>query len=113
MKRSQLLILVVAVVAVAAAALLRPTDDDRQGDPPAAPAAPKGALAVPFVYSPEKELLLKPLIKRFNESAVEVRGKRVFVVGQVMASGEAEDKIANGQLKPVAWSPASSLWGRL
>ena len=30
-----------------------------------------------------------------------------------MSSGEAEEKIANGRLKPVAWSPASSLWGRL
>jgi Ca-activated chloride channel family protein len=56
---------------------------------------------------------LKPLIRRFNESGREVRGKPVFVEGQVMSSGEAEDKIADGRLEPVAWSPASSLWGRL
>ena len=30
-----------------------------------------------------------------------------------MASGDAEARIAGGRLKPVVWSPASSLWGRL
>ena len=37
----------------------------------------------------------------------------MFVEGQVIASGEAQTKIARGTLKPVAWSPSSSLWGRL
>ena len=31
----------------------------------------------------------------------------------MIASGEAERKIADGRLRTVAWSPASSLWGRL
>ncbi len=31
----------------------------------------------------------------------------------MVASGEAESKIARGTLRTVAWSPASSLWGRL
>ena len=75
--------------------------------------APEGALRITFAYSPEKEILLKPLIKRFNESGREVGGKKVFVESQVVASGEAESKIARGRLKPAAWSPASSLWGRL
>jgi hypothetical protein len=35
------------------------------------------------------------------------------VEGQIIASGEAESKIADGSLEPVIWSPASSLWGRL
>ena len=30
-----------------------------------------------------------------------------------MASGDAEARIADERLKPVVWSPASSLWGRL
>jgi Ca-activated chloride channel homolog len=111
-KRSQLLILAVAVVAVVAAVLLQRGDDDDPGER-SEPRAPEGALAVPFVYSPEKEKLLKPLIRRFNASGTTVRGKPVFVEGQVMSSGEAEDKIASQRLRPVAWSPASSLWGRL
>ena len=37
----------------------------------------------------------------------------MFVQGEVIASGEAERKIADGRLRTVAWSPASSLWGRL
>jgi Ca-activated chloride channel family protein len=37
----------------------------------------------------------------------------VFVEAENVSSGDAETKIAKGQLKPTAWSPASSLWGRL
>jgi Ca-activated chloride channel homolog len=96
-----------------AAVLLRDGDGNGNGNGPDRPRAPEGALGVHFVYSPEKELLLKPLIRQFNESAPEVGGKRVFVEGEVMSSGEAEDKIADERLEPVAWSPASSLWGRL
>jgi Ca-activated chloride channel family protein len=110
-KRSQLLILAVAVVAVAAAVLLQRSEDGADGGEE--PKAPEGAIAVPFVYSPEKEPLLKPLIRRFNETATEVGGKPVFVEGLNMSSGEAEEKIADQRLRPVAWSPASSLWGRL
>jgi Ca-activated chloride channel family protein len=114
-KKSQILILVVAVVAVAAAVVLQRDDGDGGGNGAgsATPQAPEGAVAVHFVYSPEKEQLLKPLIARFNESAAEVGGKEVFVEGEVMSSGEAEAKIADERLEPVAWSPASSLWGRL
>ena len=112
MKKSQLLILAVAVVAVLAAVLLQ-RDDGGGGDSSREPDAPEGALAVPFVYSPEKEKLLTPLIRQFNESGAQVGGKQVFVEGRVMASGEAEEKLAHGDIQPVAWSPASSLWGRL
>jgi Ca-activated chloride channel family protein len=75
--------------------------------------APDGALSIEFAYSPEKEALLKPLIQRFNDQKTEQNGKPVFVVGRNVASGDAQQKIADGSLKPVAWSPASSLWGRL
>ena len=114
MKRSQLLILAVAVIAVIAAVVLRSGDDDEgaSGGTKAAK-APQGALSVSFVYSPEKEKFLKPLIRRFNEGAPKVGGKPVFVEGQVMSSGEAEEKIAKQELHPVAWSPASSLWAGL
>jgi Ca-activated chloride channel family protein len=113
-KRGQILIAVLAAVAVAAVALLSARGGDGGGggggggDKPAA-----GAIRVPFVLSPEKERLLKPLIERFNEEGRQSGGRPVFVEGKVMASGEAESKIVRGSLRPVAWSPASSLWGRL
>ena len=77
-------------------------------------AKPAGdAVRVSFAYSPEKEPLLKPLIEAFNREGNQSGGKPVFVTGSVVSSGEAETKIAAGKLKPILWSPASSLWGRL
>jgi Ca-activated chloride channel homolog len=115
MKRGQALIVVLAAIAVAVVALVSAGggDDDGDSDRPQAPAAPKGSLRLSFAYSPEKERLLVPLIKRFNSERVEVRGKPVFVEGEVVSSGDAQAKIADGRLEPVIWSPASSLWGRL
>ena len=75
--------------------------------------APAGALKITFAYSPEKEILALPLIKEFNKQQVKVDGRAVFVEGENVSSGDAETKIAKGQLRPTAWSPASSLWGRL
>lgn len=77
------------------------------------PKAPKGAVRVTFAYSPEKEELLVPLVKRFNAQGVEVDGKPVFVEASNQSSGDVEARIAKGTYKPVAWSPSSSLWGRL
>src|SRR3712207_8621129 len=109
MKRSQIAIAVAAVIAVAIFAIASSGGggggDDGGGS--SGTKAPAGALKIPFAYSPEKERLLKPLIKRFNERGEEVGGKKVFVEGQIVASGEASDKIARGRLEPVAWSPSS------
>jgi Ca-activated chloride channel family protein len=114
-KRGQLLILAVAAAAVAAIALLGSGGGDKGGGAKSQSAAkaPAGAIRVPFAYSPEKEVLLKPLIERFNASNPQANGKRVFVEPSIVSSGDAETRIARGNLKPVAWSPASSLWGRL
>ena len=115
MKRSQAIIAVIAVVVVGILAFGRGGgDDDNGGGNGKAPSkAPSGAVAIPFAYSPEKEKLLEPLIERFNGERRKVDGKQVFVEGSVVSSGEAQTKIARGTLKTVAWSPASSLWGRL
>jgi len=118
MKPSQIVIAIAAIIAVIAVAVLSSGGDDdggkgdSGGGSPGAK-APAGSLRVTFAYSPEKEQLLKPLIARFNGSGREVGGKKIFVVGEVVASGEAQSRIAKGTLKPVAWSPSSSLWGRL
>src|SRR5215203_4927320 len=118
MKRGQLAILVFAALAVGLIAFAGGGSDDGGGDagggastPP--PKAPAGSLRITFPYSPEKKPLLKPLIERFNASRTEVAGKTVFVEGVSESSGVTEQRIAQGRDEPVAWSPASSLWGRL
>ena len=75
--------------------------------------APANAVRLPFVYSPEKEPLLKPLIERFNAERHTSGSRPVFVEPEVVASGDAQTRIAQGRLKPALWSPASSFWGRL
>src|SRR3954462_2622508 len=75
--------------------------------------APKGAVKIDLVYSPEKEKLLVPLMRKFNDQRKEVDGKQVFVEGKIVSSGDAQKQIARGQLKPTVWSPSSSFWGRL
>jgi Ca-activated chloride channel family protein len=106
-----------AVVAVVAAVILGGGGDKKSSTTsttePATGKAPSGSLKITFAYSPEKEVLALPLIKEFNKQGVKVDGKPVFVEAQNVSSGEAETKIAKGQLRPTAWSPASSLWGRL
>ena len=77
------------------------------------PAARSGALVVRFAYSPEKEQLIAPLIARYNQESHEQGGRRVFVQGEVVASGAAADGVVDGSLKVALWSPASSFWGRL
>jgi Ca-activated chloride channel homolog len=107
---------IVIVLAVAAVAIAFTASRDETSDPGAAQQLarpPENAVQVSFAYSPEKEGLLTPLIERFNAERHLVGGRPVFVDARVIASGEAETRIARGTLKPVAWSPASSLWGRL
>src|SRR3954452_12710972 len=110
MKRGQLLLAVVAAVAVAAVAWYAggPGAKDDSAKKPASGAPAKNAVHVSFAYSPEKEKLLLPLIASFNREQ-----RKVVVEGINAASGDAEARIAKGTFKPVAWSPASSLWGRL
>jgi Ca-activated chloride channel family protein len=105
--------LIVVAIAVGLLAALVVISGGASDDGKAPGQAPAGAIEIPFVYSPEKEDLLTPLIDDFNNSGVQVGGEPVFVKGTVVASGDAEQKIRAGTLRPVAWSPASSLWGQL
>lgn len=119
MKKSQFVLLAVAVVAVALIAVLGSSGGDDPGSTGSSagtttPAtAPAGAITVDFAYSPEKEKLLVPLVQKFNASGAQVDGKKVFVKASNVSSGDAQTKIANGRLKLTAWSPSSSLWGKL
>ena len=112
-KPGQIALAIAAALAVAIVAIVTAGGGDGDGGGNAPDRAPEGAVRVPFAYSPEKEKLLLPLIEEFNARSEQVGGNPVFVEGQNISSGEAESKIAGGELQPVAWSPASSLWGRL
>jgi Ca-activated chloride channel family protein len=111
--RGRLPVLLLAVFAVAIAFVGSRGGDERPAARETAAKIPAGAVRVPFVYSPEKEDLLAPLIERFNAERHRVGGHPVHVEGRSMSSGEAETKIREGDLKPVAWSPASTFWGQL
>jgi Ca-activated chloride channel family protein len=60
-----------------------------------------------------EEQILEPLIAEFNRTETMTSGKVIRVEGRGIASGEAESMIAAQELKPIAWTPASSLWGRI
>src|SRR5215208_670227 len=111
--RGRLPILLLAVFAVAIAFAGSRMGDETPAARETAAKIPAGAVRVPFVYSPEKQDMLAPLIERFNAGRHRVEGHPVHVEGRSMSSGEAEAKIRDGDLKPVAWSPASTFWGQL
>ena len=108
------LVIALAVIAVAVAFVTsRDGGEERDTGQDAAAQPGPDSVRVSFYYSPEKEQLLAPLIERFNASGARAGGKRVFIDARNISSGEAETGIASGKLKPVLWTPASSLWGRL
>jgi Ca-activated chloride channel family protein len=121
--RGRAAIIALAVLAVVIAFAARRSGGDDGGsagttvaprpDPGANVASPGRGLRVDFVYSPEKATLLKPLVARYNAERHRSGGATVRIDGRVAASGEATDDIAAQRLKPVLWSPASSLWGQL
>jgi Ca-activated chloride channel family protein len=109
--RTRLIVLGLAVVVVVVAIVASSGGGGSGGG--GGGTAPKGALKISFVYSPEKERLLVPLIRKFNDQKKQVDGKQVFVEGKVVSSGDAQKQIVKGQLQPTVWSPSSSFWGRL
>jgi Ca-activated chloride channel homolog len=111
--RGRVVVILVAVVAIAAAAVLSTGGKSHNNGGSGTVTAAPGDVAVQFIYSPEKEALLKPLIASFNASKQSVGGHHVFIEGQVGSSGDVEANIAAGRSHPILWSPSSSLWGRL
>src|SRR3954470_3489407 len=112
--RNRLIVLGIAVVVVIVAIVATSGGGDSGGGGGGkVTSAPKGSVTVDFVYSPEKEKLLVPLIQKFNAEKKQVDGKQVFVQAKIVSSGDAQKQISNGRLKPTVWSPSSSFWGRL
>jgi Ca-activated chloride channel family protein len=116
MRGGRFVVIIVAVAAIAVAAVIAVSSgggDDKGGSGGSASKPAGNAIRVSFVYSPEKEALIAPLVRQFNREGHQSGGRPVFVDATVQASGDAAQKIAKGRMKPIAWSPASSLWGRL
>ncbi len=68
-------------------------------------------IEIRYVFSLDAEQLLKRPIQDFNRARVESGGKVIHVDWTSSASGEALDRMA--ELRPAAWTPASTLWVRL
>ena len=68
-----------------------------------------GTITVSFTYSTEKDAWMKPAITAFNGSGASLNGKAIQVAANELGSVGGHDQILSGQLKPTAWSPASSL----
>jgi Ca-activated chloride channel family protein len=109
----RLLVIALALVAVGIAAVASGDRRDAGRQASQAPPPPANALRIDLAYSPEKATLLEPLIERFNAERHESGGRVVAVRGENIASGEAQARIAAGDLRPTLWTPASSFWGRL
>src|SRR5262249_6868449 len=108
--------ILVGVLVVLGAAIAKLTTGG--SDAPASPgtttsAAPSDAIVVSVAYSPEKDALFKQAFATFNARKVTVDGRPVFAEGQNVSSGASLDALRAGTLKPVIWTPSSSLWGRL
>jgi Ca-activated chloride channel homolog len=101
-KKARILVIVLAAAAVGVAII-----ENGESTSKATP------VRIEFAYSPDTDELLAPLIERFNRASAKVRGRSIRVTGHTVTSGEAERMIAAGNLRPVVWGPASSLWGRL
>ena len=80
---------------------------------------PGSCTVVELSVSPEKIDLMNALAQSFNATKAQADGKCVFVRPQKVSSGAAAtalyttwDEDALGH-KPVIWSPAGSIWGKL
>jgi Ca-activated chloride channel family protein len=114
--RGRLIIIVLALAAVAisyAASGRGGSDGKAERDSAARTPGPANALRITLAYSPEKEDLLAPLIKRFNDERHLSDGRPVVVDAAVRNSGDVEAELGRGRPGPVMWSPSSSFWGRL
>lgn len=70
-----------------------------------------GAVMVTFAYSTEKADWLRAAVSAFNQGnhTLNGNGKTIQVQLNDLGSVDGQAQILSGQLKPVAWSPASDL----
>ncbi len=68
-----------------------------------------GTLTLDFIYSTEKADWMKAVIQDFNNSNSTIGNQVIQINGDGRGSGDAKERILSGELKPIAWSPASDL----
>nr|BBH92745.1 hypothetical protein KTA_09440 [Thermogemmatispora argillosa] len=69
-----------------------------------------GQIALSFVYSTEKASWISAAIAAFNQRGETLGGKRITLAqAEGRGSLDARNRILSGQLRPIAWSPASTL----
>ncbi len=72
--------------------------------------APGATIAVDFLYSTEKDAWLQAAIAKFhNSDAARYQGKSIQILPNSNGSLSLADSILSGEIKPIAWSPASVL----
>lgn len=95
----------VAVLAAAAGIYVISRPSQSQNLPPGE------TIPIPFAYSTEKAAWLQPAVAAFNKSAQTLNGTSKVINIQLtdLGSVDGQSQILSGQIKPVAWSPASNL----
>lgn len=78
------------------------------GSPPSAASGP-GAITVPFTYSTEKSRWLQRAADAFNRRQVTYNDRRIVIELDERGSVDAQQKILAGDVRPAAWSPASTI----
>lgn len=82
-----------------------------RGTSGAAPNAASGTVTVDLAYSTEKKSWLIPATRAFNAANQKLSGSSQVIQVRLndMGSFDSVEQILRGQLKPAAWSPASTL----
>ena len=78
------------------------------GSPQSAASGP-GTITVPFTYSTEKSEWLRRAAETYNRQQVTHNDKRIVIELDERGSVDALQKIVSGDVRPAAWSPASTL----
>jgi Ca-activated chloride channel family protein len=68
------------------------------------------AKAIEFLYTSEKQSWIEELTPQFEEWYFEEHGERIDVQLTVTGTHDSVIQILWGNVKPVAWSPAASIW---
>jgi Ca-activated chloride channel family protein len=69
-----------------------------------------GARAITFLYTSEKQSWIEEVTPLFEEWYFSTYGERIHVELVVTGTHDSVVQILWGNVKPVAWSPASSIW---
>jgi len=69
-----------------------------------------GVEVIEFLYTSEKQSWIEEVTPLFEKWYFETFGKRIYVKLMVTGTHDSVIQILWGNIKPVAWSPASSIW---